>query len=52
MQLSRIPALFKGEYINADNIAKSLEKDILNYIERNIQAANTNVVQTFIMYVH
>jgi predicted ABC-type ATPase len=34
------PALFKGEYINADNIAKSLEKEIPNYTERNIQAAN------------
>jgi predicted ABC-type ATPase len=34
------PALFRGEYINADNIAKSFEEDIPNYIERNIRAAN------------
>ncbi len=34
------PALFKGEYINADAIAKSLEKDISNYRERNLKAAN------------
>lgn len=34
------PSLFRGEYINADNIAKSLEGDIGNYRERNIRAAN------------
>lgn len=33
------PALFKREYINADDIAKSLEVDIPNYRERNIKAA-------------
>ncbi len=34
------PALFRGEYINADNIAKSLEGEIGDYRERNIRAAN------------
>jgi predicted ABC-type ATPase len=31
---------FKGEYINADEIGKSLENEIPNYRERNIRAAN------------
>lgn len=30
---------FQGEYINADEIAKTLEKQIPDYIERNIHAA-------------
>jgi predicted ABC-type ATPase len=34
------PALFKGEYINDDVIVKSFEKDIPNYRERNLKAAN------------
>lgn len=33
------PALFNGEYINADDIAKSLEKQIPDYFERNKKAA-------------
>jgi predicted ABC-type ATPase len=34
------PRLFEGEYINADNIAKSLEPEIPDYRARNIKAAN------------
>ncbi|WP_326942500.1 zeta toxin family protein [Actimicrobium sp. GrIS 1.19] len=34
------PALFSGEYVNADDIAHALEKNIPNYIERNVLAAN------------
>jgi predicted ABC-type ATPase len=34
------PNLFKGEYINADLIAKSLEQKIPDYTTRNIEAAN------------
>jgi predicted ABC-type ATPase len=34
------PSLFKGEYINADNIAKTLVNEFPDYTERNIRAAN------------
>lgn len=39
---ARDPVLtgFKGEYINADDIAASLSKDIADYTQRNIAAAN------------
>jgi predicted ABC-type ATPase len=34
------PSLFEGEFINAEIIAKCLEKDIPSYRECNLKAAN------------